>query len=525
MHSMGKTIAELHAMLKLHEKGAKGKGKGKNKLTYAPKPKIPSSPKRDNLTKDYVCHHCKEVGHWRRNYPSYQAELKKRKNASVDSTSGSRKLKHEALSMYMGNGMCAVIEAIGSFDLVLPSGLIIILDNYHFAPTITRGVVSISRLVNNGYIHTFTKYGISVSKDIVFYFNAIPRDAIYEIDIHNIYPNVSSMFNVSNKRAKHALDSSYLWHSCLGHINKKRMDKLQRDGILQPTHDESMYVALLELCQKRVLVTSSPLQMISAVMERRNRTLLDMVRSMMNLTTLPKSFWGYAIESAARILNMVPTKKVVRTPYEIWHGKAPKLSYLRVWGYEALVKQDTPDKLDPRSIKCIFVGYPKETMGYYFYYPLKNKIFVAQNAEFFENSLMVQEASESHRLIESSGSDGGLELNQEEDTQSFVNTSECFYMKELGEVAYILIIKIIRDRSTRLIALSQSAYLEKILNKFWMENSKKGYTPMIEKHDYKKSQGAKTPSEVQHMQRVPYASAIGSIMYAVRCIRPDVAFA
>ncbi|GJZ89302.1 hypothetical protein Tco_0661084 [Tanacetum coccineum] len=69
---------------------------------------------------------------------------------------------------------------------------------------------------------------------------------------------------------------------------------------------------------------------------------------------------GYALESAARILNMFPTKKVEMTPYEIWHGKAPKLSYLRVWGCETLVKRDAPDKLDPRSIKCIFVGYPKE---------------------------------------------------------------------------------------------------------------------------------------------------------------------
>ncbi|GKB61781.1 retrotransposon protein, putative, ty1-copia subclass [Tanacetum coccineum] len=266
MHSMGKSIVELHAMLKLHEKGIPKKAE-------TPAPKIPPPPKRDNPTKDSVCHHCKEVGHWRRNYPSYQAELKKRKNASVASTSGictielyafpnktwvydtgfgthicntsqglrgSRKLKHGALSLYIGNGMRAVVEAIGSFDLVLPSGLIIVLDNCHFAPTITRGVVSISRLVNNGYIHTFTNYGISVLKDNVFYFNAIPRDGIYEIDMHNLYPNVSSMFNVSNKRAKHALDSSYLWHCRLGHINKKRMDKLQRDGILQPTHDESL---------------------------------------------------------------------------------------------------------------------------------------------------------------------------------------------------------------------------------------------------------------------------------------------
>ncbi|GKB68353.1 hypothetical protein Tco_0929765 [Tanacetum coccineum] len=58
-----------------------------------------------------------------------------------------------------------------------------------------------------------------------------------------------------------------------------------------------------------------------------------------------------------------------------------------------------------------------------------------------------------------------------------------------------------------------------------MKNSKKGYTPMMEKLDYRKSQGAKAPTEVQCMRRVPYASATGSIMYAVRCTRLDVAFA
>nr|GEW70664.1 hypothetical protein [Tanacetum cinerariifolium] len=74
------------------------------------------------------------------------------------------------------------------------------------------------------------------------------------------------------------------------------------------------------------------------------------------------------------------------------------------------------------------------------------------------------------------------------------------------------------------VTMLQSAYLDKILKKFRMENSKKGYTPMIENPDYRKSHSAKTPSEVQRMQRVPYASAIGSIMYSVRCTRPDVSF-
>ncbi|GJY42135.1 hypothetical protein Tco_0429405 [Tanacetum coccineum] len=58
-----------------------------------------------------------------------------------------------------------------------------------------------------------------------------------------------------------------------------------------------------------------------------------------------------------------------------------------------------------------------------------------------------------------------------------------------------------------------------------MDNSKRGYIPMQEKIDLNKTQGASTPEEVKRMQNVPYASAVGSIMYAVRCTRPDVEFA
>ncbi|GKD37530.1 retrotransposon protein, putative, ty1-copia subclass [Tanacetum coccineum] len=101
----------------------------------------------------------------------------------------------------------------------------------------------------------------------------------------------------------------------------------------------------------------------------------------------------------------------------------------------------------------------------------------------------------------------------------------CFAMKDLGEAAYILGIKIYRDRSRRLIGLCQSAYIEKILKRYHMENSKRGSIPMQEKLRLSKSQGASTPAELKRMQNVPYASAVGSIMYAVRCTRPDVAFA
>ncbi|GJR84430.1 retrotransposon protein, putative, ty1-copia subclass [Tanacetum coccineum] len=446
-----------------------------------------------------------------------------------------------------------------------------------------------------------------------------------------------------------------------------------------------------------------------------------MVQSMMSQTTLPKSFWDYALETAARILNMVLTKKVDKTPYEIWDGQAPKL-------------------------------IPKGAMGYSFYNPSENKVFVARNAEFFENDLIDLKASgsvEDLELIQEEDINPSIDtsLDHEEDDQEidepqsdinlicrstrtcrptdrlclyvdaeehelgdlgepanykaalldpeskkwldamnvemqsmkdndvwvlvelppnartvgskwlfkkktdmdgavyifkarlvakgftqtygvdyeetfspvadirairiliaiaayydyeiwqmdvktaflnghlseevymeqpegFVNPKypnhvcklkrsiyglkqasrqwnkrfddeikkfgftqnpdepyvksylgRSFAMKDLGDAAYILGIKIYRDRSKRLISLCQSAYIEKILKRDYMENSKRETIPMQEKLKLSKSQGASTPAEKQRMQNVPYASAIGSIMYAVRCTRPDVAFA
>ncbi|GJV55791.1 retrotransposon protein, putative, ty1-copia subclass [Tanacetum coccineum] len=142
-----------------------------------------------------------------------------------------------------------------------------------------------------------------------------------------------------------------------------------------------------------------------------------MVRSMMSQTTLQVLLGIYALSLPDRISTMVPTKKVDKTPYEIWHGQAPKMSYLKVWGCEALVKRDTltkPNKLEPKSFKCIFIGYPKETMRYSFYNPFENKIFVARNAEFFESNLLDQEASESLE---------DLEIIQVEDTNPSLDTS------------------------------------------------------------------------------------------------------
>ena len=102
--------------------------------------------------------------------------------------------------------------------------------------------------------------------------------------------------------------------------------------------------------------------------------------------------------------------------------------------------------------------------------------------------------------------------------------SKNFSMKDLGEAAYILGVKIYRDRSNKLLGLSQSTYIDKMLKKYSMDQSKKGYLPMSHGIYLSKDMCPKTDVEVHNMQNVPYASAVGSIMYVMMCTRPDVSY-
>ena len=103
-----------------------------------------------------------------------------------------------------------------------------------------------------------------------------------------------------------------------------------------------------------------------------------MVRSMMSLTDLPLSFWGYALETAAFTLNRAPSKSIKMTPYDLWFRSKPNLSFLKVWSCDAYMKKFQPDKLEPKSEKCVFIEYPKETVWYSFYHKSKGKTFVAK---------------------------------------------------------------------------------------------------------------------------------------------------
>ncbi|GJT40576.1 retrotransposon protein, putative, ty1-copia subclass [Tanacetum coccineum] len=556
MHNMGKTIGEIHAMLIEYEKGlpkkaetpqvmmiksgkiqkankkslkAKGKnkvnGKGKDKKVYIPKPKNPKPTAMERPAKDDVCHHY----------------------------------------------------------------------NCHYAPSITRGVVSVHRLVENGFVQCFTDFGISVSKNNVFYFNAIHSNGIYEIDMHDLVPNDNSIYNVSTKRAKHNLNSTYLWHCRLTHINKKRIKQLQQDGLLKSTDDESFDQCVSRFIGPRwreIIPTSSDkgrlwsivtikairsdrggeyisqefkdylkangiIQQLTppytpqqyGVSERRNRTLLDMVRSMMNFTTLTLSFWDYALGHGDKVEALV--KRAYADKREQRSVKAVALEEIQeeedttpseitsnipqeVEGFEPpqppqeeeiLIRRSERTRRVPNRL-CLNVEVEehslgnlneptsyKATRGWVVHGFLRKKTDMDGIVHVYKARLVAKGYTQLYGVDYEERKVSKLQrslwvLKQALNEAEYKRFDEGI-KRDLGETNLFLESKSHRDRiERRFIGLSQMPYMDKILKRYKMDNSKRGTIPMQERLDLNKSQGAQTPKEVNRMKNVPYASAV-----------------
>ncbi|GJY97194.1 retrotransposon protein, putative, ty1-copia subclass [Tanacetum coccineum] len=715
-HNMGKIIGELHALLIEYEKGlpkkaatpqvmaiqggriqkankksfnAKGKGKGKEKgkdKSYIPKPKNHKPSTKEYSTKNDAYHHYKEVGHCKRNCPAYLAELiKKKKQVGTDSSSD--------------------IFVIEFFFLLNPGCMTLVVVLIFVTPK--HGLRGVRKLKQVEAIRSFDlDYGISVSKNDVFYFNVIPSNGIYEIDMSNLVPNVNSIYNVSNKRVNHNLNSTYLWHYRLAHVNKKRIEKLQHDGLLKSMDYESFDQCVSCLSGKmrrksfphRLERATDLLGLIHTdvcgLLRHASRqgasyfiTFTDDYSRYGYIYLLKHKHEDYALESVARIINMVPTKKVDKhhmnygylketVGYYLYFPPENKIvvaRYITFWNTskipmevecfepphekEAPVRRSVrthraPERLclnveveehilgdlneptnykaamlDPESNKWRLVDLPPDckTVGSKWLFKKKTdmdgnvhtykarlvakgftqlygvdyeetfspvadiraiRILIAiatfydyeiwqmdvktafLNGYLDEDIYMVQpegfvDPKHPTKVCKLQRSIYGLkqasrswnkrfdeEIKKFRFTQNldepcvyqkasgsnvtflilYVNEiiiignhipslqsvktylGKCFAMKDLGEATFILRIKIYRDRSKRLIGLSQSTYMDKILRRFKMDTSKRGYIPMQERLDLNKTQGASTPREVKRVQNVPYASAVGSII-------------
>ena len=125
----------------------------------------------------------------------------------------------------------------------------------------------------------------------------------------------------------------------------------------------------------------------NGVAERLNRTLLERVRSMLSQSGLPHEFWAEAVNTAAYLVNLSPSKAIdSMTPFEKRYGRPANYRTLIVFGCDAypLTPKVNRSKLDPTSKKCVFLGYQTGVKGYRLWDPIARKIIVSRDVSFNE---------------------------------------------------------------------------------------------------------------------------------------------
>jgi transposase InsO family protein len=124
----------------------------------------------------------------------------------------------------------------------------------------------------------------------------------------------------------------------------------------------------------------------NGVTERKNRTVVEMARSMLQEKNLGNCFWGEVVATAVYLLKLSPTKALEqKTPYEVWYGRKPSVGHLRVFGCPAYgLKPKQSRKLDAKSKKYVFVGYCTNSKAYRLFDVKTNQIKVCRDVVFNE---------------------------------------------------------------------------------------------------------------------------------------------
>ncbi|GKA28118.1 ribonuclease H-like domain-containing protein [Tanacetum coccineum] len=222
----------------------------------------------------------------------------------------------------------------------------------------------------------------------------IPRkDNMYSFDMKNIVPKESLTCLV----AKATSDESMLWHRRLGHINFKNINKLVKDNLDETSEILKNFIKEIEnlvdkkvkiirsdngtefknkvmddFCREKCIkreysVARTPQQ--NGVAERRNRTLIEAARTMLADSKLPTTFWAEAVSTACYVQNRVlVVKPHNKTPYELFRGFKPALSFMRPFGCHVTILNtlDSLGKFDGKSDEGFFVGYSlsSKLLGY-----------------------------------------------------------------------------------------------------------------------------------------------------------------
>lgn len=195
------------------------------------------------------------------------------------------------------------------------------------------------------------------------------------------------------------------WLQLVENETGKTVKKFRTDGGGEFTSNEFEDFCKSKGIKRQLTTPHTPQQ--NGVVERRNRTVMEMARCMLKGKGLPNQFWAEAVNTAVYILNRSYTKALDgKTPHEAYSGKKPSVSHFKVFGSECYmhVPDQERNKLQPKSTRCIFLGYGEDKKAYKLYDPVAKKIMASRDVVFQE---------EQPHAVEEKGSSSTLSPGEE----------------------------------------------------------------------------------------------------------------
>ena len=151
----------------------------------------------------------------------------------------------------------------------------------------------------------------------------------------------------------------------------------------------------IEFCEERGIdhqFSSPRTPQQNGVVERKNRILEDMARTMLIASELPSHWWAQAVDTACYILNRAMLRPIIKkTPYELLNGRTPSISHLRIFGCKCYVHDNGKNslgKFDPRSDEAIFLGYSSRSKAYKVFNKTTNKVEESIHVIFDESTFL-----------------------------------------------------------------------------------------------------------------------------------------
>jgi hypothetical protein len=244
------------------------KGKGKEKVSDEPSISKPKTKDKSSPSTDEECFGCHKKGHWFRNYKYMEEQKKKRSETSTSSInvieinivvsssdswvfdtgsmihtckslqglSWTRSFTKDELDVCVGNGARVAAIAVETYHFLLPSGLVLELNNCYYIPALCKNIISLSCLVEvDDYEIIIKNKSCSIYYNGIFYVHCPLVNGLYILDLED-----KSIYNINMKMAQlNDLNPIFIWHCRLGHINEKRIERLHKEGLFSSFNFES----------------------------------------------------------------------------------------------------------------------------------------------------------------------------------------------------------------------------------------------------------------------------------------------